>query len=72
MGATRNLIIKRCSSSHTEDSIREDLDHIHNLVPVKIEFIGGDCYIQTNSVVCATFARTCMMSRQYVFRWDDQ
>lgn len=62
-GATRNLIIRRCGPSHTEDSVREDLDHIHNLIVVKVEFVGGSCYIKTNSVHNAMFARTCMMSR---------
>ncbi|KAI1186865.1 hypothetical protein F5B17DRAFT_402077 [Nemania serpens] len=62
-GATRNLIIRRCGAHHTEDSVREDLEHIHNLIVVKVEFIGGSCYIKTNSVHNAMFARTCMMSR---------
>jgi hypothetical protein len=62
-GATRNLVIRRCGASHTKDSIRDDLEHIHNLVAISIEFIAGDCYITTNSVIGATFARTCMMSR---------
>ncbi|KAI1132940.1 hypothetical protein F5Y10DRAFT_229759 [Nemania abortiva] len=62
-GATRNLIIRRCGAHHTEDSVREDLEHIHNLIVVKVEFVGGSCYIKTNSVHNAMFARTCMMSR---------
>ncbi|KAI0448057.1 hypothetical protein F4803DRAFT_496306 [Xylaria telfairii] len=62
-GATRNLIIRRCSAHHTEDSVREDLEHIHNLIVVGVEFVGGSCYIKTNSVHNAMFARTCMMSR---------
>ncbi|KAI0014000.1 hypothetical protein F4779DRAFT_560214 [Xylariaceae sp. FL0662B] len=63
IGATRNMIIRRCDPKHTEDAIREDLEHIHNLVVIKIEFLGGSCYIKTNSVHNAMFARTCMMSR---------
>ncbi|KAI1500488.1 hypothetical protein F5X99DRAFT_236686 [Biscogniauxia marginata] len=63
IGATRNLIIRRCDLRHTEDGIREDLEHIHNLVVVKVDFIHGSCYIKTNSVQNAMFARTCMMSR---------
>ncbi|ORY63537.1 uncharacterized protein BCR38DRAFT_410443 [Pseudomassariella vexata] len=63
VGATRNMIIRRCDPSHTEDSIRDDLEHIHNLVVIKVEFLGGSCYIKTNSVHNAMFARTCMMSR---------
>ncbi|KAI1180349.1 hypothetical protein F4777DRAFT_574110 [Nemania sp. FL0916] len=62
-GATRNLIIRRCGAHHTEDSVRDDLEHIHNLIVVKVDFIGGSCYIKTNSVHNAMFARTCMMSR---------
>lgn len=66
-GATRNLIIRGVNKArHTEESIREDLDHIHNLVVIKVEFIGNDCHIKTNSVNYALFARTCMMSRGYV------
>ncbi|KAI0402648.1 hypothetical protein F4802DRAFT_599924 [Xylaria palmicola] len=62
-GASRNLILRRCGAHHTEDSVREDLEHIHNLIVVKVEFIGGSCYIKTNSVHNAMYARTCMMSR---------
>ncbi|RYP71695.1 hypothetical protein DL771_004646 [Monosporascus sp. 5C6A] len=63
MGATRNLIIRRCAPKHTADSIREDLDHIHNLIVIDVDFLSGSCYIKTNSVHNAMFARTCMMSR---------
>ncbi|KAL8371426.1 hypothetical protein RB595_001297 [Gaeumannomyces hyphopodioides] len=62
-GATRNLVIRRCDPRITEQALREDLDHIHNLVVVKVAFIGSTCYISTNSVHNAMFARTCMMSR---------
>jgi hypothetical protein len=62
-GATRNFVIRSCHPKHTEDSIREDLDHIHNLVVIKVDFENRDCYISTNSVHNAMFARTCMMSR---------
>jgi hypothetical protein len=47
----------------SEDTIREDLDHIHNLVVIRVEFHKSSCYISTNSVHNAMFARTCMMSR---------
>ncbi|KAK2604829.1 hypothetical protein N8I77_007727 [Diaporthe amygdali] len=63
VGATRNLVIRRCDPRFTEQEIRNDLDHIHNLVVIKVEFIGGSCYIKTNSVNNAMFAKTCMMSR---------
>ncbi|KAJ4391424.1 hypothetical protein N0V93_005041 [Gnomoniopsis smithogilvyi] len=62
-GATRNLVIRRCDPRLTEAALREDLDHIHNLIIVKVDFVGGSCYIKTNSVHNAMFARTCMMSR---------
>lgn len=62
-GATRNLVIRRCNPSHTAAAIRDDLEHIHNLVVIKLEFIGSSCHIKTNSVQYAIFARTCMMSR---------
>ncbi|KAL7626901.1 hypothetical protein AAE478_003675 [Parahypoxylon ruwenzoriense] len=63
IGATRNMIIRRCDPRITEDAIRDDLEHIHNLVVIKVDFSGSSCYIKTNSVHNAMFARTCMMSR---------
>ncbi|VUC26492.1 unnamed protein product [Clonostachys rosea] len=63
-GATRNLVIRKCGLNHTMKSIRDDLEHIHNLVVLKVEFASGNCYIGTNSITAAAFARTCMMSRQ--------
>ncbi|EOO04426.1 putative rna recognition motif containing protein [Phaeoacremonium minimum UCRPA7] len=63
IGATRNFVIRRCDPRITEESIRDDLEHIHNLVVIKVEFIGSSCFISTNSVHNAMFARTCMMSR---------
>lgn len=63
-GATRNLVLRNINPArHTEESIREDLNHIYNLVVIKVEFVGNDCHIKTNSVNYALFARTCMMSR---------
>ncbi|KAI7779877.1 hypothetical protein LA080_000292, partial [Diaporthe eres] len=50
IGATRNLVIRRCDPRLTEQGIKDDLEHIHNLVVIKVEFIGGSCYIKTNSV----------------------
>ncbi|KAK0711566.1 hypothetical protein B0H67DRAFT_602335 [Lasiosphaeris hirsuta] len=63
MGASRNLVIRRYDGRHTEENIRDDLDHIHNCVVVKVEFIGGSCYVSLNSVHNAIYARMCMMSR---------
>ncbi|KAK2014700.1 hypothetical protein LZ32DRAFT_603098 [Colletotrichum eremochloae] len=73
-GATRNLVVRRCDPSLTEEGIRDDLEHIHNLVVVQVTFRGDNCHIGTNSVHNAMFARTCMMSRQKYKRsrieWD--
>ncbi|KAL1880488.1 hypothetical protein VTK73DRAFT_5875 [Phialemonium thermophilum] len=62
-GATRNLVVRNVDYRHTEESIRDDLDHIHNLVVIKVNFMGTDCHIETNSVHNALFAKMCMMSR---------
>ncbi|GJN76803.1 hypothetical protein PLIIFM63780_000290 [Purpureocillium lilacinum] len=64
MGATRNLVIRRRNHNLTEQMIRDDLEHIHNLVVIRVEFIGDSCYISTNSVHKAAFARLCLMSRR--------
>lgn len=66
-GASRNLVIHGCDGRHKEDIIRDDLDHIHNLVVVKIEFVGNNCHIGLNSVHNAIYARQCMMSRLCVY-----
>ncbi|EQB50889.1 hypothetical protein CGLO_09628 [Colletotrichum gloeosporioides Cg-14] len=63
IGATRNLVIRRCDPNLTEKGVRDDLEHIHNLVVVRVSFRSGSCHIGTNSVHNAMFARTCMMSR---------
>ena len=59
-------MIQGYDNRHTEEIIREDLDHIHNLVVVKIEFIGRNCHIGLNSIHNAISARQCMLSRLYV------
>lgn len=48
----------------TEDLIRKDLDHIHNLIVISVTFKNDHVYIATNSVHNALFARSCMMSRR--------
>ncbi|KAF7957969.1 hypothetical protein EAE96_003536 [Botrytis aclada] len=63
IGATRNLVIHKHNPNCTEEVIRDDLEHIHNLVLIKVVFNGSDALISTNSVPHAMFARTCMMSR---------
>ncbi len=62
-GASRNFIIRNCDARHTEAVIRDDLEHIHNLVAVKIEFISRDCHVSLNSIYSAYHARMCLMSR---------
>ncbi|UKZ78195.1 hypothetical protein TrVFT333_005930 [Trichoderma virens FT-333] len=52
-GTTRNLVLRNCSPTHTETSIRKDLDHIHGLEIVSIKFRSGMCHISTNSVASA-------------------
>ncbi|KAJ0168016.1 Negative regulator of differentiation 1 [Colletotrichum tanaceti] len=63
LGATRNLVVRRCDPKLTEEGIRDDLEHIHNLTVIRVVFNNGNCHINTNSVHNAMFARTCMMSR---------
>jgi hypothetical protein len=62
-GATRNLIVRSIHPNITPERIREDLDHIHNLVVIDIKIQNGDALISLNSVHNSLFARTCMMSR---------
>ena len=66
-GATRNLVLYNFDpAKHTEAQICEDLEHIHNLAVIKVEFLDGNCYISLNSVHNAIYAWQCMMSRLYV------
>jgi hypothetical protein len=65
-GATRNMIVRRCSADITEDEIREDLDHIYNMRVINVDFLGASAHIQTNSIQNAIHARSCMLSRKYV------
>ncbi|KKK17035.1 hypothetical protein P175DRAFT_0296936 [Aspergillus ochraceoroseus IBT 24754] len=62
-GATRNLAIYNVHPHITEAVIREDLEHIHNLIVISVKFKRGNAFISTNSVHNALFARSCMMSR---------
>lgn len=66
-GATRNLVIRRPKADTTSQSIRNDLEHIHNLEVVDISIINGEAWISLNSVKSALTARACMQSRsQYI------
>ncbi|KAI9934671.1 hypothetical protein MW887_000288 [Aspergillus wentii] len=62
-GASRNLVINNVNPNMTESHIRNDLEHIHNLIVISVRFQQGNAYISTNSVHNALFARSCMMSR---------
>ncbi|KAG6017593.1 hypothetical protein E4U54_005840 [Claviceps lovelessii] len=59
LGACRNLVVRYCNPNQKEQDIIDDLEHIHNLTIISVEFIGGHCFISTNSVNAAMFARTC-------------
>ncbi|KAJ8110746.1 hypothetical protein OPT61_g6487 [Boeremia exigua] len=62
-GVSRNLIVRGVAGKVTEQQIRDQLDHIHNLVVVDVYFQKGDAHISTNSIHNAVYAKTCMMSR---------
>lgn len=47
----------------TEEVIRRDLEHIHELIVISVNIRHGNAYISTNSVHKANLARTCMISR---------
>ena len=63
IGATRNLVIRAVHPNITEQRLRDDLDHIHNLIIINLHFQNGDAYLSLNSIHNSLFARTCMMSR---------
>lgn len=62
-GATRNLVIRGAASKLSSAKIRDDMDHIHNLVVIDIAFRNEDVFMSLNSVHNALYARSCMMSR---------
>jgi hypothetical protein len=62
-GSTRNLIVRGAASKLSGNRIRDDMEHIHNLVVVDISFQKEDVFISLNSVHNALYARSCMMSR---------
>ncbi|KAF2745197.1 hypothetical protein M011DRAFT_469901 [Sporormia fimetaria CBS 119925] len=64
VGATRNIVIRGAESKLiTPTQIRDDLDHIHNLVVIDVKMVNGDAYVSTNSIQNVQFARTCLLSR---------
>jgi hypothetical protein len=62
-GATRNLVIRYAKADMTEESIREDLEHIYRLEVVSCHFEFGHAWLSLNSVQQAVTARSCMGSR---------
>lgn len=63
-GATRNILIRNAmDKGFTAEQIRDDMEHIRNLIIIDVIFRNGHAYVSTNSVHNALFARTCMMSR---------
>lgn len=63
-GASRNLVIRYVRRYITAESIRDDLEHIHNLEVVKVQFSDGHAFISLNNIALALTARNCMLSRQ--------
>lgn len=62
--ATRNLRISHISPQITAEKIRDDLEHIHNLVMVDLKFdVDGSALVSLNSVMAAFFAKQCLSSR---------
>ena len=57
------MVLRGVHPDITEDRIREDLEHIHNLVIVDLMFNNQEALVSLNSVHNALFARTCLMSR---------
>ncbi|KAJ5368595.1 uncharacterized protein N7496_008355 [Penicillium cataractarum] len=60
---SRNLVIKKVNATVTEESLRRDLKHIHNLTIISIKFENENVYISTSSTGGALYARTCLKSR---------
>lgn len=63
IGATRNVVIRGVRPDITEERLRDDLDHIHNLIVINVLFQHDDAYLSLNSIHNSMFARTCLMSR---------
>ncbi|RBR07472.1 uncharacterized protein FIESC28_10630 [Fusarium coffeatum] len=62
-GASRNFVIRKRDPNTTTQSLRDDLDHIHNLHVIGIEFDKDNCFVNTSSINAAIFARNCLLSR---------
>ncbi|KAF2086736.1 hypothetical protein K490DRAFT_43841, partial [Saccharata proteae CBS 121410] len=64
-GATRNIVVRGGAAKLNEQTVRDDMEHIHNLVVISVKIVKNDVFISTNSVHNALYARTCMMSRAF-------
>ncbi|KAF5634438.1 RNA binding protein Nrd1 [Fusarium sp. NRRL 25303] len=62
-GGSRNFVIRKRDPNLTIQAIRGDLEHIHNLHVISVEFEKDSCFISTNAVHGAIYARTCLQSR---------
>lgn len=62
-GATRNLVVRFANANITAETIREDLEHIHNLNVVDVTLRDGHAFISTNGINWAITAKACMSSR---------
>ncbi|KAH7243260.1 uncharacterized protein BKA55DRAFT_87770 [Fusarium redolens] len=62
-GGSRNFVIRKRDPNLTIQGIRDDLEHIHNLHVISIAFEKDDCFISTNAIHGAIYARTCLQSR---------
>jgi hypothetical protein len=63
-GATRNLLIRNAANNGlNEKRIRNDMEHISNLIIIEVKWRGADACVHTNSVGHAITARACMISR---------
>lgn len=62
-GATRNIVIRFAKQDMTEDTIRDDLEHIYRLEVVDIVKANNHYFISTNGIQWAITARHCMQSR---------
>ncbi|KAM0190944.1 hypothetical protein ACHAPA_010378 [Fusarium lateritium] len=62
-GASRNFVVRKRDPNLTARSIRDDLEHIHNLHVISIEMDKDNCFVSTSAIHAAIFARNCLQSR---------
>ncbi|SPJ73673.1 related to RNA binding protein Nrd1 [Fusarium torulosum] len=62
-GASRNFVIRKRDPNLTTRSIRDDLEHIHNLHVIDIQMDKDNCLVSTSAIHAAIFARNCLQSR---------